>query len=189
MQPVHGCTPVDLVDGLVERVQEIANEYFLQNQHTDETRSPTVYAQHLPDIIYEGDKNLPAILVTLISVTAPALGGPPDGFQSGTAEVGIWAGSYFDDEKKSGWRTPTDILWRTLIRLTLSPMTGPFRMLGEGNIDIPVEQPHPYFHAMLVTTWEVPVIQDQQSFPALRHPHFDRAGFKSGDEVSTMGGI
>lgn len=150
-------TPIELVDGLVDFIKKVVDQYDLSTKIKDIKKAPSVYAGYLPPD-NEDDESLtpddyPFVIVRFISDT-------DDIDSSDIANIRILIGTYSEDEQ-NGWRDTLNIATRIKIELKKKQFTGPFALTGKVQTELFEEQLRPFWHAIMDFSFVIPQVQPE----------------------------
>lgn len=149
-------TPINLVECLATRIENLVEKYRLQTSDAPETlRAPNVLRQYLPLKKYADEPDpadYPLVSVFLSDVEVAAAD------ERGKAQVDIICGGYDANNNSQGWRTPMDMAYRILVDLQQAPIIGAFQMQFPVTIKAPEDQPYPQWYVTLSTRWDMPAI-------------------------------
>lgn len=145
-------TPIILVDKLIEFIEPVVADFRLEtNVKGLPPRAPQVQGGYLKEKLpnqaqAQGDPDFPNVIVRFVEMT--------DGENGSTATVKIMTGTHSFDEK-DGWRDCMNVITRIKTALMKKGTVGPFRFNKPYLLELPEEQPYPYWAAILTLNVEV----------------------------------
>lgn len=152
-------TPIILVDKLIEFIKPVVADFRLEtNVKGLSPRAPQVQGGYLKEklpnqIQAQAEPDFPNVIVRFVEMT--------DREDGSVATVKIMAGTHSHDEK-DGWRDCMNVITRIKTALIKKGTIGPFRFNTPYLLELPEEQMHPYWVAVLTLNVEVPQPQIEE---------------------------
>ena len=154
-------TVINLMHALKDRIERIVSVYKMRVSDGDGWRVPKVWAQHLPEKLYDGKPD-PAdypFVLAMISGTSRDTDGR-------TAQVALMVGGYDDGQPvdgglardRQGWMIPVDMMDRIIFDFEVEPLVGhQFLYQRDASTQLPDEQPAPQWYGIVTLSFSMPV--------------------------------
>lgn len=149
-------TPIELVDGLVIFIKQVVKDFELSTKVKGVSKIPSVYPGYFPNQEDDEDENLtpndyPYVIVRYLSDS-------DDRDEVDIANIRLIIGTHSEDEQ-NGWRDALNIATRIKIHLKAKQFIGPFSLTGKIQTELFEEQLHPFWHAMMDLSFNMPQVQ------------------------------
>ena len=164
-------TQINLMKALVQRMGQIVNGYrFQESDGTHATRQPKVWAQHLPEKLYDNQADpadYPFVQVVIVGTTLENMG-------ERSCQVAILVAGYDDGlpvdpgdadsaRDQQGWLIPAEMMDRIVLDLQVNPRVGgKYDLQYPLTTELPPEQPAPLWYGLVNASFTLPA--PQQSF-------------------------
>ena len=159
-------TPINLMAALVHRVRNATKDYKFRASDGEGFRAPKVWAQHLPEKLYDDTVDPADYPFVQIVLGGGLVVGLEDG--DSTVNAAIMVGGYDDGQPadpeepsvrdQQGWLIPAEIMWRIISDLETHPIVGgKYQLQHPLTWELPAEQPAPLWYGLISASFSVPV--------------------------------
>jgi hypothetical protein len=161
-------TPINLMTELKKRIETIVADYeFQESDGGRMLRAPKVWAQHLPEKLYDDEvdrADYPFVQIVMGGGTVTE-----DPAENNLCNVAIMVGGYDDGipvdkddptspHDRQGWLIPAEIMWRIISDLNLNPIVGNrYKAIFPINWELPPEQPAPLWYGLINLSFTMPM--------------------------------
>ena len=158
-------TPVNLMHALQHRVQAIVGGYQMRESDSGTIRAPKVWAQHLPEKLWDetpDPADYPFVQIIMDGGTLPQN-------DTNTVDIVLLVGGYDDGQPveagnpesvkdRQGWMIPAEIIWRIVSDIKKDPTIGKmYRLQYPIEWDLPAEQPAPIWYGSVSMSFSIPL--------------------------------